>query len=179
MSSGYYHSLSLPCIAQHTQDRRIVGAFSDNNWAEVLALFMKRIWPRDWMCLLQSFGSLLRMVTRATTVLIVAPSCSRLNDFGVFERLRDCLWVYHGNAFAEGEGGAFNDMHDIPRCDIQYAWGLMIEHRPRSACAFLIYFLCKRKKKNTHTKGSTRIHFPACLCMWRTRVRLPAPHRQA
>lgn len=29
--------------------------------------------------------------------------------------------VCHGNAFAEGEGDAFNDMHDIlRRCDIQY-----------------------------------------------------------
>lgn len=86
-------SQCVPVI--HTQNTRMVGAFSNNNWAEVLGLFMKRIWPRDWICLLRSDGSLLRMVTRATTVLIVAPSCSSLNDFGVWEWLWDCVWLCH------------------------------------------------------------------------------------
>lgn len=61
----------------------------------------QRSWPslwkesglRDWICLLQSDGSLLRMDTRATTVLIVAPSCSSLNDVGGEERLWDCVCV--------------------------------------------------------------------------------------
>lgn len=34
---------------------------------------------------------------------------------------RGIVRVCHVNAFAEGEGDAFNDMHDIlRRCDIQY-----------------------------------------------------------
>lgn len=46
----------------------------------------KRMWPRDWMCLLQSDCILLRTVgkKKGTTVLIVAPSYSHLNDFGVY-----------------------------------------------------------------------------------------------